>query len=250
MDIAPDLGENEGVLRRLLVLTSLVLACGPDAAATAAATTVAEGSTATSDTATSDTATSGPPTSTADATTGTVTTGMVTTGMVTTEPVTTEPVTTSDASTGDTSTTSSTGSSTGDSSTGEDGVEYAAYFWAGGLDHIMVHRADLLSDRCTTIHFAWPGGADPAFNISAPNEWAVVNADVSMGSADCLAGMPMGVSEGATGGQGTATWRQDPNLYCPLTIDLDLVLDFPQVLPWVPAQEHMLVTALPVQNCP
>jgi hypothetical protein len=253
MDIGPRLGENEGVLRHLLVLTSLVLACGPDAAATEAATTVAEGGTATSDTstsdtATSDTATSDTPTSTAEATQA-ATTGTVSTDPVTTDPVTTEPAATS---TGDGSTSTTGDGTTGDGTTGttEDSVEYAAYFWAGGLDHIMVHRADLLNDRCTTLHFAWPGGMDPAFKISAPNEWAVANAQVSMGTADCLAGMPMGASESAIGGQGAATWRQDPNLYCPLQIDLDLVLDFPQMLPWVPAQEHMLVTALPVQNCP
>jgi hypothetical protein len=256
MDIGPRLGENEGVLRHLLVLTSLVLACGPDAAATEAATTVAEGGTATSDTstsdtATSDTATSDTPTSTAEATQA-ATTGTVSTDPVTTDPVTTEPAATStgDGSTSTTGDGTTGDGTTGDGTTGEDSVEYAAYFWAGGLDHIMVHRADLLNDRCTTLHFAWPGGMDPAFKISAPNEWAVANAQVSMGTADCLAGMPMGASESAIGGQGAATWRQDPNLYCPLQIDLDLVLDFPQMLPWVPAQEHMLVTALPVQNCP
>jgi len=244
------------VPRRLIVLASLVLACGPDTAGTETATTVAEASTTTSDTSTgdtptSDTPTSDTPTSTAEttqtATTGTTTdpgtTDPGTTGTATTEPAATS---TGDASTGDTSTTDGTTGGT----TGEDDVQYAAFFWAGGLDHLLVHRADFTNDRCTTIHFAWPGGVNPDLAITAPNDWAAADARTTMGTAGCLAGEPLGAEEYATGGSGTATWQQDPNEYCPPQIDLDLVLDFPPGMPWVPAQEHMFVTALPVQNCP
>ncbi|MBA3545566.1 MAG: hypothetical protein H0T76_03700 [Nannocystis sp.] len=237
MDIAPHLGENESVPRRRILLLSLVLACGPGSSDTDAGTTTAASSTSTGDT----------PTSAAE-TTQAATTGP-TTGPVTTDVTTTDITATS---TGDVST--GTGTSTGDSSTtgttGEDMVEYAAFFGAGGLDHLLIFRADALNDRCTSIHFARPVGPMPGFAITAPNEWNFVNAFVRAGTDGCLAGTPMGDPVIAIGGAGAGTWQQDPNQFCPLMLDLDVALDFPQDQPWVPAQELMLVTAVPVQSCP
>lgn len=258
MDIGPGLGEN-GFMRPLTSILSLAIACGPDSAAT-------EGAATTTESTTSDTtlvATTGAPT-TGDVPTDTGTTGEPTTsasatsdpatGDATTDVATTDVATTGDATTGDatgtTGASTDSGETTDAGTTGADEVEYAAYFYAGGLDHIFVHRADFTHDRCATLHFAWPGGGDPALKISAPNKWAAVNAFVTPGTADCLAGTPMGDPVAAVGGLGAASWPQGPNEYCPKTLDLDLVLDFPAGQPWVPAQEAMLVTALPLNNCP
>ena len=119
-----------------------------------------------------------------------------------------------------------------------------------GLDHLLIHRADFLNDRCTSIHFAWPTGQDPAFAITAPDGWNFAHASVAMNTDGCLAGMPTGDPVSAIGGAGAGTWQMAMDQYCPLTLDLDLTLDFPQDLPWVPVQERMLVTAVPVQSCP
>jgi hypothetical protein len=100
------------------------------------------------------------------------------------------------------------------------------------------------------LHIARPGGGDPSLMITVPEQWFPVNASITDSSDGCLQDMPMGTDIAASGGAGTITWPQDPNKFCPPLIDLDLTLDFPQDLPWVPAQESMSVTALPVENCP
>ncbi len=259
MDITPRLGENESMPQRLLLPLSLVLACGPGSSGTEAGTTTAASSTSTGEPSTgaaetTQVATTGP---TSGPTTGPVTTGSTTdtastdittssTGITTTSTgITTSSTgitTTSTGTTGDTGTTGTTG---------EDMVEYAAFFGAGGLDHLLIHRADFLNDRCTSIHFAWPVDPMPEFAITAPNGWNFVNAFVGAGTDGCLAGMPMADPVvGAIAGAGAGTWQQEPDMYCPLTLDLDVTLDFPPDQPWVPAQEQMLVTALPVQSCP
>jgi len=248
MDIGPGLGEN-GFMRPLTSILSLAIACGPDSAAT-------EGATTTTESATSDAtvvATTGAPT-TGDIPTDTGTTGEPTTSASATSDATTGDPTTGDPTTGDptgtTGASTDSGETTDAGTTGADEVEYAAFFWSGGLNHLLIHRADFTHDRCTTLHLAWPGGGDPALKISAPDQWAAVNALVAPGTADCLAGTPMGAPVAAIAGLGAATWQQGPNEFCPQQLDLDLTLDFPPDRPWVPAQEAMLVTALPVQNCP
>lgn len=242
MDIGRHLGENRGVLRRLLALASLLPACGPGSADPEPTTTAAISSGEAGSSSTSLGDATGTPT-TGTSTTGTSTTGTSTTG--TTTGTSTTSTSTTSTSTGTTSSTDTTAGTTG----GAD-VEYAAYFWAGGLDHILIHRADFVNERCATLHLARPGGINPAFQISAPDEWSPVDATITDSTMGCLEDMPMGTSIAASGGLGMVSWPPDPNQLCPPQIDLDLVLDFPPDPPWVPAQTPMLVTALPVKNCP
>lgn len=241
--------------RPLLTLLSLLLACGPGSGDTDTPATAATSSTSTSDTTTS-TSTSDTTTSTADPTQAptTGTTELGTTGVATTSTTSTSTSTTSDTTLSDTTDTTTVNTTTSETTTSEttggDDIQYAAFFWAGGLDHILIHRADFTHDRCTTLHIARPGGGDPSLMITAPEQWFPVNASITDSSDGCLQDMPMGTDIAASGGAGTITWPQDPNKFCPPLIDLDLTLDFPQDLPWVPAQESMSVTALPVENCP
>jgi hypothetical protein len=238
------------VLRRAL-LPLLLAACGPDSSDV----TGESSTTSTTDASTTDapTSASGPATGTSGAA-PTVTTdepdpGTSTTtgpGDPSTGPI--DPTTGADPTTG-TSTGDDTSSGIG-TDTGDPEVEYAAFFFSGGLNHVMIHRADVTNDRCTTLHLAWPGGMMPDLAITAPDDYAAQNAQISEGVVDCLAGMPMGEAVPAVAGSGAVKWMKGPMEFCPLQLDIDVTLDFAQDLPWVPAQEQLQATAIPVQNCP
>ncbi|MFY0535020.1 hypothetical protein [Nannocystis pusilla] len=181
------------------------------------------------------------PTTPTSATTDTLpTTGVETTDSETTD-ATTGPV---ETATADPSTTTTT---TGETE-GVPDVAFAAEFWAGGLDHITVRMAALKDDFCVEIHFARPGGG-PEPQLMLPTDWWYQGATVSQGASDCLDFMaPIPQAVGASGVAGVAAWDTEP--FCPTIIDsIDLVLDFPQDEPWVPAQVAVTTEALAVSGC-
>lgn len=240
-------------MTRPLLLALLLAACGP---ASPGATDSAPASTSTGEPATTTPAT----TSAAD--TGDVPTSPLAsdttppttdaergddTGLATTAAtITTTTTTTAETTTGETTTTTTTTETTA----ADPDVQYAAFFFAGGLDHILIHKADFTNDRCTTLHLARPTDGDPSLAITVPDEWGPQNAGIVMGTAGCLDGMLGDFGVAATAGAGVVAWPPDPMQLCPAAIDLDLSLDFPQDQPWVPAQEPLTIAGLPVQNCP
>ena len=228
-------------MTRMLLVGLLAAACGPASPGDTEAPS------------TTDT-----PGSTGVTTTTTATTSTSDTGDVPTSPLssdTTPPTTTGDTTgttgdtTGTTGDTTTTGT-TGDSTTGDPDVQYAAFFFAGGLDHVMIHKADFANDRCTTLHIARPTMGDPIFAITIPDEWGPQSATVTLGTIGCLEGMPVDPGVAATTGVGAILWPPDPMQLCPQQIDLDLTLEFPQELPWVPAKDALQISNLPVQGCP
>jgi len=235
-------------LRLALPVLSAILACGPtpgtttDAATdTAAASTTDNTSTptTTSTTTTSAGSTSADPTTTT-ATTEALTTAPQTTGGTTGEPDATGTSTTSDGSTA-ADTTGEPGSSTG----APDPAQYAAQYYAGGLDRIFVRKADPIADLCTEVVFVWPGNPPP--NLALPAMWGLQWANVVDGAAGCLDfQQPLQNGVTATAVTGTATWAA---MVCPKTLDLDVVATFPQGQPWVPAQVALQAAALPLQGC-
>ncbi|MBK8263478.1 MAG: hypothetical protein IPK80_19315 [Nannocystis sp.] len=141
-------------------------------------------------------------------------------------------------------------SDTGESDTSPPGDEYVAFFFAGGLDHILIHKSDLKNDRCTTLHLARPTDGDPALAIDVPEMWGPQNAGIAVGLDGCLEGTPGDLGVAAIAGSGTITWQLAPNEFCPKIISLNLDLEFPQDEPWVPAKEHLETMDLAVQDCP
>lgn len=241
-------------MTRPLLLALLLAACGP---ASPGATDSAPASTSTGEPATTTPAT----TSAAD--TGDVPTSPLAsdttppttdaesgpdTGLATTAATITT-TTTAETTTGETTTTTTTTTTT-ETTAADPDVQYAAFFFAGGLDHILIHKADFTHDRCTTLHLARPTDGDPSLAITVPDEWGPQNAGIVMGTAGCLDGMLGDFGVAATAGAGVVAWPPDPMQLCPAAIDLDLSLDFPQDQPWVPAQEPLTIAGLPVQNCP
>lgn len=237
-------------LRLALPVLSAILACGPtpgtttDAATdTAAASTTDNTSTPTT---TSTTTTSAGSTS-ADPTTTTATTEALTTAPQTTSGTTGEPDTTgtSSSTTSDGSTAADTTGEPGSSTGAPDPAQYAAQYYAGGLDRIFVRKADPIADLCTEVVFVWPGNPPP--NLALPAMWGLQWANVVDGAAGCLDfQQPLQNGVTATAVTGTATWAA---MVCPKTLDLDVVATFPQGQPWVPAQVALQAAALPLQGC-
>ena len=247
-------------MTRLLLVLPLLAACGPDKTDSTGDTAATSSTGGTQSTTTPDDTGDVPTSPLSSDTTPSTTTdsGLDTghdTGLATTAASITTHTATSDATTADTSSTTSattdTTTSTTDTTTGVDpDAQYVAFFFAGGLAHVLIHKADVMNDRCTTLHLARPTQGDPNLKIVAPAEWGAQNANSTQGVAGCLDGMPGNMGVAAIAGAGTVDFIIDPMLGCPHTVDLDLTLDFPQDMPWVPASEPMQVTDLPVQNCP
>lgn len=245
-------------LRLALPVLSAILACGPRPAETcdpacppehcvfeegwqclpsdtssAGPTSGPTGTVSTTDGATSTASTS---------TTGTATSA--TTDAQTTAPQTTGGTTASDT-TSDGSTTADTTGEPGSSTGAPDPGQYAAQYFAGGLDRIFVRKADPIADLCTEVVFVWPGNPPP--NLTLPAMWGLEWANVVDGAAGCLdLQQPLQNGVTATAVTGTATWAA---MVCPKTLDLDVVATFPQGQPWVPAQVALQAAALPLQGC-
>lgn len=208
------------------------------------ATSTGETGGTTSTVGTTDAPTSEPPEMTGSSGEGTTTTGV--------EPATTTTGESTGSTTGESTgetTGGSTGESTGDESTGGGDGDYAAFYVAGGLDRIFVRKRNLADDRCTTLVFVWPSNQDPpGFAVGLPAEWGVQEGMIHQGAADCLQDFmfPM-YPEFAETGLGDATWPAMP--LCPPTLDIDISLGFPVNMPWVPDQDVLQATGVPVQGC-
>lgn len=242
-------------MTRLPLIFLILSACGPgqsevttDDPDTTTASTGTPASTTTSSDTTADASDTGDvPTSPLSSDTTPSTSSSDDTGISTEITVTTVADTESTTTDG----TTTDGTTSPDTTTGADPEdEYVAFFFAGGLDHILIHKADPINDRCTTLHLARPTDGDPSLAIDVPEMWGPQNAGVAMGLDGCLEGTPGDLGVAAIAGAGTVTWALDPNQLCPKTLSLSLDLEFPQDEPWVPAKEHLEIMDLVVQDCP
>lgn len=237
-------------MRRLTSLTPVLFAILACTSSTGTGTDSETSTGTTTDTSTS-TGTSPSTTTTGELTTGQPTTGGTTTTSgpgTTTDPATsTDPATgtTTDGTTTDDTTTGSTGSST----TGEpENADYAAFFVAGGLDRIVVRKADYDTDLCISVQFASPMNiADPAFEL--PDAWAYEHGEIAQGTVDCLVFMgALPDAHPAETAMGSGSWPAVG--FCPDgTVDVDVTLNFPPGDPWVPAAATITATGLPLQGC-
>ena len=63
-------------------------------------------------------------------------------------------------------------------------IAFAAAAWPGGLDHIIIMRADLTDDTCIRVFVDAPVMGN--IGVSAPSPWGVTNIQASDSSTDCL----------------------------------------------------------------
>lgn len=230
----------------LLILT----ACGDDT--TIMTTAATEATTSTSATSATSAATS---TSDSDATTASTgpgeTTSTSSASSTTADTSTTADATTTDATTSGTDTTDSdTATDTTDSGTTGDveDAEYAAMFFAGGLDRVFIRKAEKNSGRCTELRLVWPGQGG-FFMIDTPPEWGIEFASIADGLDGCLTFDPLAQPVvDAAAGVGAVTWPEQQ--VCPTTLDVEVTLDFiAGDLPWVPMKDTLSATQLPIGGC-
>lgn len=161
-------------------------------------------------------------------------------------------VDTSDASTTDE--VSSSGSSSGSSggvTTGADANEnFAASFFPGGGDLLIVRTVDMESGTCIAAYFERSGGIGYYEDtVEIPVNWSVMGIWLYQSATDCL--IPEGPPQNplpvqALDAEGTATWTTD---FCPGPVDIDMTVSFAQKEPWEPATIVMKATGIPVWGC-
>ncbi|MCA9715934.1 MAG: hypothetical protein H6713_14465 [Myxococcales bacterium] len=259
------------VARAVIALAStLALACG-DSGTSSSSDSEASGTTAGSSDSTDPSAGSSGVTTT-DATTGGATTpttddattdatsdpsdsSTVTSATTTTDPSATDGATTSPGTTDDPGTTSET-SDTSDSDTSDSGgqgdVEYFAFALIGALDRVVIRKADNDAGQCTELRMVYPGFAQPEFAVTAPGEWGVESGAIFDTLVDCLSAQPVGGGQGewATSGAGEVSWPPlMPGDIYPCVLDVDVTLNFDQVMPWAPPSSLLQTQALAVSGC-
>jgi len=232
----------------LLLLAAGTLGCGDDAliitatSDTTSATTVTDPSTTSAEsTSTASTpGSSGSSTETESATNGTSTSGTSTSG-------------TSTSDTGATDTSATDTGATDTSATDTDGIEdaeYAARFFTGGLNRILIHKAENTGDLCTRVSLVFPEIINDDYTIATPKGWSVENIEIAKGAAECLNlenFPPLSVVSHAAAG--TISWMaQEP---CPELLDIGVTAEFTAGdLPWVPTKDQLFAEALAIEGCP
>lgn len=240
----------------LFVVTLAAAACGDDGVAVTTSDTAATGTSEGGTTLASTSAAS--TTSTTDATTSTTSTtgATATTAASSTTTSTSGDESTSQGGTATTTTTTDASTVTSDTdgvTTGEEEGVYVARYFAGGLDRVMIRKAELQSDRCTSLTLVWPGDGltnqnDP---IDRPAGWGIEAASITQGAQACLQWDPPdppAVEDSA--GLGVITWMTSEPWMCPPTLDIEVTLEFISGdLPWVPMKEQLSATGLVVDGC-
>ncbi|MBW2522953.1 MAG: hypothetical protein JRI23_02195 [Deltaproteobacteria bacterium] len=137
-----------------------------------------------------------------------------------------------------------------DGSCSSTSAEYSAHLWLGGLDHLIIMKADPVRDICVRLYADWPMEHMPGFVFTMPDGWGVSRASVSNRASDCADWdtQPTGEVVEATGGSGSIAWSVPQGMYYPCELDIDADLAFATTSPWVPASEALLATFLPIDG--
>ncbi|WP_437825975.1 hypothetical protein [Sorangium sp. So ce1153] len=109
-------------------------------------------------------------------------------------------------------------------------VDYAASYWPGGLDHIIVYKADPEADRCVMLFADAPvEGAPEGFNVALPTPWGVSRVERTDRAADCTPGTlsPTGKVVNAMGASGVLTWEIETAATLPCSLGLNVTVTFP-----------------------
>jgi hypothetical protein len=127
-------------------------------------------------------------------------------------------------------------------------VTYSARLWLGGLDHLLLFKADWDRDTCLQVHLSTPTTSTPGFDVATPASWGVQGAMTTHRASDCATDFIEGESFGATGGEGTVSWELPAGLVFPCEVSLDLALRYADPEPWILPVETMQASAVPVED--
>ncbi|XXX72213.1 hypothetical protein WMF30_31655 [Sorangium sp. So ce134] len=131
------------------------------------------------------------------------------------------------------------------------GGDYTATYWAGGLDHLVVYKAEPEADRCVALYADAPADSAPkGFDVATlPDTWVVTRIERTSGAAGCAPGTsrPAGEAERATGALGSLSMDLSGGTSVPCTLDVDITAAFPAE----PATAHLRATGVAVDGgCP
>lgn len=140
-----------------------------------------------------------------------------------------------------------TGGSGGFGASGGD-VEWAVEAWPGGLDHLIVMRADEAAGFCIRMFIDAPIDGWP--QVSVPEPWGLSEIAAYEGTTGCLDGtmQPPGAYFGAVSAGGVISWDLDPGDYYPCELSVDVTASFSQPPPWLPASVAMQAVDVPVDG--
>jgi hypothetical protein len=124
-----------------------------------------------------------------------------------------------------------------------------AFHVDGRYPTVRVFKGDPVNDRCTIVRLAMlgmGGGDDPSFAaVARPEGWGVEYVLMTKGFDDCheFNQAVENELEGAVGASGSVSFGEWP----PDVLDIDVAITFAAAAPWVPAQETISATGLPVE---
>ncbi len=136
-------------------------------------------------------------------------------------------------------------------------VSYNVCFTAGGLDRLVIAKANKRLGICTHLTLVRPATSS-ALDISLPYGWGVESASVSNNPADCERGVPgSGQLVLSTRGIGAVTWDPRGGIFPPSLVTVDARVFFqsapdggPNPLPaWVPPYSTLGINRWPVFGC-
>jgi len=127
-------------------------------------------------------------------------------------------------------------------------VAYAVTAWPGGLDHLIVMRADEDANTCIRLFIDAP--TQGQFSVVAPEPWGVNAIEASEGSVDCLNGDLQSPGPGvyAIMASGSVSWDLEPGNYYPCELSLDVTADFNQAPPWLEPSVSMQAVDIKVDG--
>jgi hypothetical protein len=127
--------------------------------------------------------------------------------------------------------------------------DYSAWAWYGGLDHLLIRKADKIRNVCVVIHLAHPEGGSPEFAITTPKEWGVVTGQITNQASDCEQdAMPASMAVPAIGGKGDITWDLPPGKFFPCEVNVHVELAFPEGQPWAKPSEALNASGIVVKD--
>lgn len=134
-------------------------------------------------------------------------------------------------------------------------VSYNVCFSAGGLDRLVIAKANRRLGLCTRLTMVRPATSS-ALNISIPYGWGVESASVSNNPADCGSVPGSGTLIVSTRGIGAVTWNTR-GAFPPPWVSVDARVFFQSApdggfnpLPrWVPPYSTLDVDRWPVTGC-
>lgn len=130
-----------------------------------------------------------------------------------------------------------------------DGALYSSQIWMGGLDHLVVRKADFDHDLCFQVFLDAPMNVQAPYLVTAPQSFAVSNAIVVQGAENCASNVaPDPLIIQANSGKGAVDWKLEPMMSYPCELSIDVVLTFESSASWLTPTQTLQATGVKVDG--